>query len=249
MATPSHFNEARAWLASALEQSASWREEKAEEYPEDRRNGRAATALRGAAYYVRAAQASAGVQRIAELIHDSAASGIDLPGPKCEFGLPGTESERVAARYFFDHYGGSWNNESHEELLEDLYRAMLRDLRDQEVTPTSPLGVRLRSDDWVSESEGELPVNPFAALQSVAREYIDHRTLSPEKARLTLVLTPRESFVITGWRLIEGGWAAVFTDHDEMRLVRLADIAGFELGRAEAQAPKPPIGFTEIGSP
>ena len=147
MATAAHFNEARSWLANALEQSSSWRQTKAEDYPDDPRNIRAASALRAAAYYVRGVQASPGVQRIAGLQHDCMASGIDLIGANCENGWPGAESERIAARYFFDHFPDAWNPQTHEELLEDLYQAVLGDVSESGVTPNSPLAARLKKDE------------------------------------------------------------------------------------------------------
>src|SRR5919109_52676 len=130
---------------------------------------------------------------------------------------------------------------SHEELLQDLYRAMLRDLRTRDVTPASPLGVRLRevSQRSVVSPRTSCPRTP-SQLQPVPREYIDHRSLGPDEARLTVFLFSGEALVITGWPLIKAGWAALFTEADELRIVRRADIAGSSLRRAEDPGPKPP---------
>jgi hypothetical protein len=143
VATTAHTRETRFWLANALEQSAEWRQSKAAEYPDDRRNWSAVVALRGAAGYVRSTPDSDGVKLIAELLADCKASGLDLIGPRSEYGLPGLESERVAARYFFDHQPGTPDAESHEGLLRDLYDAMARDLGNFDIHPNSQLARRL----------------------------------------------------------------------------------------------------------
>jgi hypothetical protein len=138
-AVPSHYFEARAWLADQLDEAARFREEKAVEYPDDLRNRRAAGALHQAAYYVRGASESPRIRRLAALVDDCLASGIDLLSP----GFPGGESERIAVRYRFDRFGDAAGDTDHEGLIEDLYEAMLRDLREQDITQGSPLARRL----------------------------------------------------------------------------------------------------------
>lgn len=165
MATPTHYAETRLWLANALEKTAGWRDSKAAEFPNDLRNARSAGALRTAAYYLRSVDGSAAVQRVAELVHDCTASDIDLVGPNYSKALPGSESERAAARYFFDHFAGAPDAESHEELVADLYRAILRDVRELPHSAGSPLGRRVRADE-------PAPVDPLATALGELRELL-----------------------------------------------------------------------------
>jgi len=165
MATSTHYVETRLWLANALEKTAAWRDSKAAEFPSDLRNARSATALRVAAHYLRGVDGSATVQRVAELVHDCTASDIDLIGPNYSKGFPGSESERVGARYFFDHFAGAPDGESHEELVADLYRALLRDVREFPHSAGSPLGRRVRADE-------PAPVDPLATAIGELRELL-----------------------------------------------------------------------------
>jgi len=167
--TTAHTDEARLWLANALDESATWRSAKAAEYPDDRRNSSASVALRLAARHLRTTPDSAGARLIADLLDDSKASGLDLVGSHSDYGLPGLESERVAARYFFDHQPGMPDADSHEELLRDLHDAMLRDLSDSDIHPNSPLARRLANAGQMPTPEdpvGEL----IAELRLRARE-------------------------------------------------------------------------------
>jgi hypothetical protein len=165
MATPTHYAETRLWLANALEKTAGWRDSKAAEFPNDLRNARSAGALRQAAYYLRSVDGSAAVQRVAELVHDCTASDIDLVGPNYSKSFPGSESERAAARYFFDHFAGAADAESHEELVADLYRAILRDVRELPHSTGSPLGRRVRADE-------PAPADPLATALGELRELL-----------------------------------------------------------------------------
>jgi hypothetical protein len=164
MALATHTRETRLWLANALDKTADWRYAKAGEFQDDPRNVRSGAALRMAAYYLRGVEESPAVQRVAELVHDSAASDIDLVGPNYSNGFPGPESERVAGRYCFDHFAGTPDAESHEELVADLYRALLRDVSERPHSAGSPLGRRIRAD--------EVPVDPVVTTLGELRELL-----------------------------------------------------------------------------
>lgn len=165
MATPSHYEETRLWLGRALDQTAEWRRQKGVEYPGDGRNARSASALGAAAYYVRQSSANVPLRRLAELVHDAGASGIDLVGPNFENGFPGEESSRVAARYFFDHFAGVPENTDHDELIGELYHAILRDLAGRPHSTGSPLGRRINADD-------PAPADPLATAIGELRELL-----------------------------------------------------------------------------
>jgi hypothetical protein len=116
----------RAPLSYALEESAHWRDLKAEEYSEDTRNARCAAALHAAAEYVLNVDESAGLERLAELNEACADSGIELIG---EGSFRGEASQRLVSRYFFDNHPGEPDEGFHEELLRGLYDAACDDLR------------------------------------------------------------------------------------------------------------------------
>ncbi|MFL5914117.1 MAG: hypothetical protein ACJ752_00560 [Gaiellaceae bacterium] len=170
MATQPHYLETRLWLGNALERTADWRSDKETEFPDDPRNGRAAVALRTAAYYVRGANESAGVARFAELVRDSLGSGIDLLITG-EAGFTHPEAERIAARYFFDRFATMPNEADHEQLLVDLYDATLRDLADyDDVAEGAPLSDRIAAQVR-SDSSQDLDIGRLAQLiERLARD-------------------------------------------------------------------------------
>ena len=137
-----HLQAVRTWLVDALNANAAWRELKAEEYPDDTRNHRAAQALRSAANHVQWTTNSPGVERFVELDNACADSGMVL---MVDGSLPGQEAQRVATRYFFDNLPGNADLHTNERLLLDLYEASLLDLREWSLSSDSPLG-RLLSE-------------------------------------------------------------------------------------------------------
>lgn len=185
MPTSAHYDEARYWLADVLRQTATWRQEKAHEYPDDPRNTRSASALYGAASHIQNAQDHLGVRRVAELVHDANASEIDIVGRRRDNPLPGPESERVAARYFFDHFGGTPDARSHDELVDELYFGMLRDLRSSELTPASPLARRIRQD----EPPADEPKDPLTTLRRLLSEDLAQRELTAKVTHLAGIST------------------------------------------------------------
>ncbi len=169
--TTTHLRETQRWLVDTLEETAVWRDDKAREYPDDPRNARSAVSLRIAATYIRMRE-SAGVIQIAGLVDECLASGIDLVGTP---GFPGSESERAAGRYGFDRYSEIPGPEDHEELLDTVYEAILRDLRDNELTPDSPLARRLAESDLqppphgvTADRETALKIERLRELSKVA---------------------------------------------------------------------------------
>ena len=145
-----HLQAVRTWLVDALNANAAWRELKAEDYPDDTRNHRAAAALRSAASHVQGTTNSPGVERFVELDNACADSGMVLI---VDGSLPGQESQRVATRYFFDNLPASPDLHTNERLLLDLYDASLLDLREWSLSSDSPLG-RLISE---GQAEPALP--------------------------------------------------------------------------------------------
>jgi hypothetical protein len=132
-----HLQAVRTWLVDALNASAAWRELKAQDYPDDTRNHRAAAALRSAANHVQWTANSPGVERFVELDNACADSGMVL---MVDGSLPGQESQRVATRYFFDNLPGNADLHTNERLMLDLYEASLLDLREWSLSSDSPLG-------------------------------------------------------------------------------------------------------------
>lgn len=114
----------REWLADALESKAQWREWKFEEYPDDHRNERAAAALRAAAAYARFAETSPPIALFVKLVAACEDVGWHVTASP-DFG---EEAGRLASRYFFDNLPGSCDDRTHENLLAELYEAMLDEL-------------------------------------------------------------------------------------------------------------------------
>jgi len=180
MTTP-HGQAARFWVANALERDGEWRTLKAQEYPDDVRNVRAANALHAAAKYVRTAPTSKGLERLQSLVELCTESGLDLTGSAYEVGFPGPESQRVATRYFFDHAPEPADSHSHEELLHDLYTACLRDLSEpmHDVPAGSPL-------EQLLAKANPRPTDPVVALlteiRDLLRERLPHAAAAQETA-------------------------------------------------------------------
>jgi hypothetical protein len=156
-----HFT-VRKWLVDALEANASWRDEKAAEYPDDPRNARAAGALRSAAMHTLHARESAGVDRFAELVEAAENSGVafmsghDFPG----------EAQQVASRYFFDNLPGNADFQTHERLLLELHDASVRSLGEWSIAHDSPLG-RL-----IAQEKPSGPQAPELALLTEIRDLV-----------------------------------------------------------------------------
>jgi hypothetical protein len=143
-------NEVRTWLSSKLDEVARWRDAKAAEYPDDERNAHSAAALKAAAQYVRTAEPhSHGLLRITRLVETAHLSELDLLKPAFVTApLPGLESQRVASRFGFENRPGVPDKMECEEFLDDLARAIVRDLSERlfELDPNSPLAKLLRSE-------------------------------------------------------------------------------------------------------
>jgi hypothetical protein len=126
----------RTWLATALGASATWRQDKAAQYPDDRRNVTSMTALSSAAAYVRHKPGGGGIFHMVQLFAACEELEYDLvtyPGPK---------SERVAGRYGFDRVTPPLDDASHDLLLNEIFLASLEDLR-EELEDDVPEGSRL----------------------------------------------------------------------------------------------------------
>jgi hypothetical protein len=154
----------RAWLATALNASATWRQDKAAEYRDDPRNVSSMTALSSAAAYVRQKSGGGGMFHMAQLFAACEELEYDLvtyPGPK---------SERVAGRYGFVHGAPPLDDASHDLLLNEIFLASLEDLRD------------VLEDDV---PEGSLLAKLFA-------EYLPARPPSIEETSITLLTEIRD---------------------------------------------------------
>jgi hypothetical protein len=143
-------NEVRSWLAFRFEEVARWRETKAAEYPDDERNAHSALALKAAAQYVRTADPrSHGLVRVTRIVEAAHQSGLDLLKPAFATApFPGLESQRAAGRFGFDNLPAMPDTMDHEEFLDDLARAIVRDLNERlfELEKDSPLAKLLRAD-------------------------------------------------------------------------------------------------------
>src|SRR5262245_18960586 len=166
------------WLSEVLTSTHFWREEKAEEYPDDSRNSRSAEALWEAVMYVHSPlMRSKALPKFIVLYTTCLRSDIDLTARD----FRGRESERVAAQYFFDRGTGAADDETREQLLGDLYEATLEDLQHYDVYPGSPLGHLLGkvAPEPEAESSGESEANVVALLTEIRdllRDRLPERT-------------------------------------------------------------------------
>jgi hypothetical protein len=159
----------RGWLVGALVGSANWRRAKAEEYRDDERNPNSATALLDAARYVgdRTTQ-GAGIYRMTQLVAACTEIEYELITEPSEY--PGPKSERVASRYGFQTDFPSFADETHNQLLLDIFGAALEDLRD--------------------ELEEDIP--PESGLAELIAEHLPALPVSPEKTTIALLTEIRD---------------------------------------------------------
>jgi hypothetical protein len=153
----------RAWLATTLGTSAQWRHDKAVEYPGDVRNSNSAAALWSAAAYVRQRQGG-GLYHMTQLFAACEEIEFDLvtyPGPK---------SERVAGRYGFEAKPPPLDDQSHDELLREIFIASLEDLRD--------------------ELEDDIP--PESSLAEKIGKFVRARPATPEQTTIALLTEIRD---------------------------------------------------------
>jgi hypothetical protein len=108
----------RKMIADYLDETARWRQEKAEEYPDDARNGRCASVLREMAAEVRAMERSDPSLAVLESMHER----WDL-----DVFSPGEDGARLVGRWGFDAPGGTAS-----ELVEALAVAAVGDSNDPE---------------------------------------------------------------------------------------------------------------------
>jgi hypothetical protein len=132
----------RQWLANAFTNSAAWRDEKAQEYPDDPRNAHSVEALLSAATYVQKIDESMGIRLMCSFERAASESGNEVADAELVgLGLlPGSESQRIVGRYFFFPGDELPDATAHEELLRELYEACLHDAREWDVDEDSPLG-------------------------------------------------------------------------------------------------------------
>jgi hypothetical protein len=159
----------RSWLSDALFDSAKWRQAKAQEYPDDPRNSNSATALLNAASYVRNPNhQGAGIFRMTQLLAACTEVEYELITEDNEY--PGPKSERVASRFGFDGDFTPSKDETHNQLLLDIFAASLEDLRDEledEVPPGSGLA------ELIAEHLPALPATPEQATIALLTEIRD----------------------------------------------------------------------------
>jgi hypothetical protein len=120
-------------LQDYFREQARWRREKAEEYPDDRRNPQSAAALESLAEYVEPDESgnSEADERVA----------AELEKHLAEFTLGGEETQRAVARYGFGYSANRWTHEAFlEELLVlcalDAYELVREGASDEDVTGT-----------------------------------------------------------------------------------------------------------------
>jgi hypothetical protein len=150
-------------LADYFRSQAEWRDRKAEEYPEDKRNVQSAAALRSLADYVepidgREAEGPSG-KRILSRVYDVEQHLTEQHLTEGTLTLGGERTKREVARYGF---GQPVTDESHKKFLEDLLPLCLKDAyefaEDHHDDPTGQLhpfeveaavdGVRLTAGYW-----------------------------------------------------------------------------------------------------
>jgi hypothetical protein len=124
------------WLAELFESEAGWRERKAADHPDDRRQAQSASALRAAAGYVRS------ISRPLE--HSGIRAFVDFDTELVEWAAgktplqlvaesgPGAAGDigRAAGRFFFYHGGPRPNAKDFDRLIRQTFYDMLKTWRE-----------------------------------------------------------------------------------------------------------------------
>jgi hypothetical protein len=163
----------RQWLVEHIDDTARWRTDKAEQYPDDIRNVHSAQALRDAAALLRAMDED----DLPPSFHALERLGEAIVSPTWWEAYPwGPEASRAASRFGFDQAYLSVTGSEVGELLEMIYRGVLEDeadhvsdMSEQELDDREPLITILR-DEGVMRSNVE---NRDARLLEVLTELRD----------------------------------------------------------------------------
>jgi hypothetical protein len=125
-----------AWLAELFESEAGWRERKAADHPDDRRQAQSAKALRAAAEYVRSITQPLEHSGIRAFV-DFDAELVKWAAGKTPLQLvaengPGAAGDvgRAAGRFFFYHGGPRPNAKDFDRLIAQTFSDMLKRWRE-----------------------------------------------------------------------------------------------------------------------
>jgi hypothetical protein len=154
-------------LADKLDQTAAWRREKAEQFPDDRRNGRCAAALTAAAEYLRSGRGNRKLVG-AIMLWDELDSWRGIEAPEEVI------SEDVSGRFFFDNGTREPAEDDFDELITAMFRETLASWRESiESGIDQPPGSLVRLfDEWdvpLWEHDGKAEAM-IAAQEELTRE-------------------------------------------------------------------------------
>jgi hypothetical protein len=138
-------------LSEYLREQKRWRESKAEEFPDDRRNGESVAALASLSDYVEAIEEEGAAGErwgLVERLEPHMFEGVSLGG---------REAGRETARYGF---GYRTTEGTHEEFLTDLWIACMTDAYNYRCEHDSdPTGELSRAENGAARFDVDLPPN------------------------------------------------------------------------------------------
>jgi hypothetical protein len=200
----------RVMLASYIEQQASWRSEKAQEYPEDVRNRRCAEGLKELARFV--SSLSENDERLLriEQEHDDAATGLFQPGEV---------TARTISRFRFNI-----PNESFDALLRRLPDDLAQDRYEREQEATQMI-VTEKGRQTMSDKEKRSVVERLrGTISSDEAHYESGKELGTAWAKTTATRAELEDMAEVVSNSTQ--WQAILLDESHSLLPELEDAFG-----------------------